>query len=109
MSEFREHFAPEHLSPEAKSWWESIQHEYGIDDNGGRLLLTTAMEAFDRMKAACRKVEEEGVTIKDRFDQVKAHPLLTTERDARSQMIAALKALNLDLEPLKKIGRPPGS
>ncbi len=45
----------------------------------------------------------------DRFVQRKPHPLLAAERDARAQMLAALKALNLDLEPLKDRGRPPGS
>lgn len=98
--------APEHLTPEAAEWWERIQQEYSISDNGGRLLLTTAMEAFDRMKSASKVIAEEGATIKDRFDQVKSHPLLTVERDARAAMVTALKSLNLDLEPLKKIGRP---
>ena len=46
----------------------------------------------------------------DRFGQVKSHPLLSVERDSRAQYLAALKALNLDLEPLRdKPGRPGGS
>jgi glutathione S-transferase len=45
----------------------------------------------------------------DRFGQPKPHPLLATERDARAQFLAALKALNLDLEPLRdRVGRPGG-
>jgi len=84
--------------------------EYQLDDQAGLLLLQTALEAFDRMREAQKIITEEGAGIKDRFDQVKAHPQLTIERDCRSQMIQALKALNLDVEPLRDApGRPGGS
>ena len=102
--------APEHLSEAAQSWWQQIQDEYEITDSAGRMLLQTALEAFDRMKDASEAVANDGKTVKDRFDQIKAHPLLTVERDARSQMVNALKALNLDLEPLRDgPGRPAGA
>ncbi len=100
---------PKRLTSEAKSWWRRIIEEYSIEDEAGMLLLQTAMESFDRMRAAQHEVAEKGMTIKDRFDQEKAHPLLSVERDARSQMLLALKALNLDLEPLRDgPGRPGG-
>jgi P27 family predicted phage terminase small subunit len=101
--------APSHLSKEAKRWWRELQDEYQISDAAGLLLLQTACEAHDRMKAAAATIEREGQTVKDRFDQDKPHPLLTVERDARSAMLAALKQLNLDLEPLRDSpGRPGG-
>lgn len=101
--------APDHLSDEARGWWSRIVAEYDVSDQGGMLLLQTALEAFDRMKAAARRIDVDGEAVVDRFDQVKPHPLLTAERDARSQMLAALKQLNLDLEPLRDApGRPPG-
>jgi P27 family predicted phage terminase small subunit len=101
--------APKQLSPEARKWWRKLRDEYAIDDVAGLLLLQTAMEAFDRMRAAQAAIEEEGATVVDRFAQVKGHPLLCVERDARASMMAALKALNLDLEPLRDgPGRPPG-
>ncbi len=72
--------------------------------------MQTAMEAFDRMKSAAEEIDRDGTTIKDRFEQQKAHPALNAEKDARAQMLAALKQLNLDLEPLRDgPGRPPGS
>ena len=55
-------------------------------------------EAYDRMKAAQAAIERDGDTVLDRFQQVKAHPSITVERDARAQMMAALKALRLDIE-----------
>lgn len=102
--------APKHLSAEARKWWDAIAEEYGIQDNGGRLLLQTALEAFDRMKSAAKRIDKDGAAVEDRFGQVKPHPLLPAERDSRAQMLAALKQLNLDIEPLRDMrGRPPGT
>ena len=65
---------------------------------------------FDRMREAQQQVAADGVSFRDRFGQVKAHPLLTVERDARAAFLAGLRSLNLDLEPLHDgPGRPPGS
>jgi P27 family predicted phage terminase small subunit len=100
---------PATLTKEAAGWWDKIHNEYGIDDEAGLLLLQTALEAFDRMRAAQKVIKKEGMQVKDRFDQLKAHPLLTIERDSRAAMITALKNLNLDLEPLRDgPGRPGG-
>ncbi|ANO50843.1 P27 family phage terminase small subunit [Woeseia oceani] len=101
---------PATLTDEAASWWAKLVDEYAIDDDAGRLLLQTALEAFDLMRTCQQSVREDGAKVKDRFGQFKAHPLLATERDARSQMLAALKQLNLDIEPLRDSrGRPPGT
>ena len=100
---------PKKLSREAKKWWREIQAEFSIEDQAGLLLLQTAMEALDRLREAQRVIKEEGPVVLDRFEQQKPHPLLTTERDSRSAMLASLKALNLDLEPLRDVpGRPSG-
>ena len=100
---------PTHLTRDSKALWRELATEYGILDRAGVLLLTTAMEARDRMKAATRAIEAEGQTVTDRFGQIRLHPLVTCERDARSAMLAALRALNLDFEPLHdKPGRPGG-
>lgn len=100
---------PRGLSTEAKAWWKRLASEYGIEDDAGLLLLQTGLEAFDRMRVAQEAIREEGMTVFDRFGQRKAHPLLPAERDARAQMLAALRALNLDVEPLHdRPGRPAG-
>ena len=100
---------PKHLSAESKRWWQKISEEYRLDDEAGLLILQTACEAFDRMRGAQHQIAEDGTTFQDRFGQIKGHPLLPTERDARAQLLAALKQLNLDIEPLADHpGRPPG-
>jgi P27 family predicted phage terminase small subunit len=101
--------APRSLSREGKKIWKDLQAEYQITDPGGLLILKTGLEALDRLREAQAVIAKEGPQVQDRFGQWKAHPLLTVERDSRAAMLAALKALNLDLEPLRDgPGRPPG-
>ena len=97
------------LSAEARAWWRKLAAEYSIQDEAGKLILQTAMEAFDTMRTAQAQIAKDGRTFRDRFNQIRAHPLLPVERDSRAAMLAALKQLNLDLEPLnERAGRPGG-
>lgn len=100
---------PATLSKPARQWWEKLQSEYGIVDAGGMLVLNTAMAAFDRMEEAKRTLKREGTTFSDRFGQPRGHPSVVIERDSRAAMLQALRALHLDIEPLKQPGRPAGS
>ena len=101
--------APSHLTAEAKKIWREILDEYAIDDAAGLRILRVALEAFDRAQAARATIDNDGRTIKDKFDQTKPHPLLPIERDSTAPFLAGLKALNLHLEPLKdRPGRPAG-
>ncbi len=52
--------APKHLSAAARKWWRAIMGEYQVEDAAGLLLLTTALEAFDRMKSAGAVLDQEG-------------------------------------------------
>lgn len=100
--------APDHLSKEAAKIYSDLACEYSIEDVAGLRILEKAGEYFDRAKSASEQIEKDGMTISDKFGQIRPHPLLAAERDARAGFLAALKALNLDLEPIKNIGRPPG-
>ena len=109
MRKTRRHPAPKGLSPEARRRWGALVDEYGIDDAGGLAILQTACEAFDRYQSASAQIAKDGPTSLDRFGQIKSHPLLSVERDARAQWLAGLKALNFDVEPLRdRPGRPGG-
>jgi P27 family predicted phage terminase small subunit len=100
---------PAHLTKESKTIWREILSEYQIDDAAGYRILRTALEAFDRAQAAREAIDNQGMTIADKFGQIKPHPLLPIERDSRAAFLAGLKALNLDLEPLRdRPGRPEG-
>ncbi len=98
-----------HIRRESRAEVRRLAEEYGIGDAGGLLLLKTFADADTTERDAQDIVNTEGMTIKDRFEQIKSHPLLTTIRDARAQKMAALKALCLDLEPIRPgPGRPGG-
>jgi hypothetical protein len=61
------------------------------------------------MEQASALIAEHGAVTVDRFGQLRPNPATTIERDSRAAMQSALKALNLDLEPLRDAaGRPPG-
>lgn len=97
------------VRPEARKEALRLIDEYGITDAGGLLYLRTFADAYTQELNAMDIVAVDGLTLKDRFGQIKAHPLCGPIRDARSQKLAALKALNLDLEPLRDApGRPGG-
>ena len=100
---------PKTFNSEAKGIWRKLLAEYDIADEGGYQVLQVGLEAFSRMRECQKQIGLDGITTTDRFGQVKAHPLLACERDARAQYLAALKALNLDMEPANHvIGRPGG-
>lgn len=87
--------APRHLSAEARRLWADMRKQYCLDDVAGLALLRAACESHDRAQQARRLIETEGLVSVDRFGQSKAHPAIAVERDARGQLMAALKALRL--------------
>ena len=98
---------PSHLSTAAKRLWNDILDEYAIDDPAGQIILRVALEALDRSQEARKAINKAGMTVTGRDGQVRSHPLLTVERDNRAAFLAGLKALQLDLEPLRDgPGRP---
>ena len=103
--------APAHLSDEAKREWRRLLREFELEDPAALLILQTGLEAFDRMRQAQAALRENGgPTFRDRWGRPKTHPAVAVERDSRTSCLAALKQLNLDLEPLRDApGRPPGS
>ncbi len=92
---------PGHLRDPGRQLFEGIREEYGIDDAGGLALLTVAAECLDRLRAAQESIDKHGAVVTDRYGGLKAHPSVQIEKDARNGLMAALKQLNLDLEPLR--------
>ena len=90
--------APKHLTAEARALWVQLRIDYLIDDSAGLALLRAACEAHDRAQLARKMIAAEGMVSTDRFDQKKPHPAVAIERDARTQLMAALRALKLEPE-----------
>src|SRR4051795_13011785 len=89
------------LTDEAQTLFDKLREDYGISDSGGLVVLRSAFEAFDRMRAAQARIAWEGMVFENRHGEFKPHPCVAIERDSRTAMLAALKALHLDLEPIK--------
>jgi phage terminase small subunit len=97
---------PGHLKAGGRRLWTDIVTQYRIADGAGLALVTTAAEALDRIREAQAAIRKHGALVADRYGGVKQNPACFLERDARAGMLSALRALNLDLEPLRDRGRP---
>jgi P27 family predicted phage terminase small subunit len=88
---------PKHLERQERVLWNQIVGVYKFDDAASRSMLLAAMEAHQRARRCREVIDRDGETVTDRWGQLKPHPILNAERDARAAFIAAMKALNLDL------------
>ena len=89
--------APDHLERIERALWKRLTSDFEFNDAASIALLSAAMEAHQRARRCREAIDKDGEAIKDRFEQIKPHPLLAAERDARSAFLGAMKALNLDL------------
>jgi len=97
------------VRPEAKKAAKKLVEEYGINDAGGLQYIQIFADTYTAELNAMDIVANDGLSFKDRFGQIKAHPLCSVVRDARAQKMAAIKSMNLDLEPIRDgVGRPGG-
>ena len=102
--------APKSLrTRDARAAWREIVVAYSLDDAAGLMLLESALLAYERMHEARQIIDRDGLLVTGMGGATKQNPCVAIERDSRAGMLAALKSLNLDLEPLRdKLGRPGG-
>lgn len=91
---------PAHLSPASRALFRTIVREYVLEDWHVRL-LTEALGSLDRAEQARRQLDIDGLTTTTRLGELKAHPLILVERDARNTFARLMKQLGLDVEPLQ--------
>jgi hypothetical protein len=89
--------SPAHLKAPEAALWKSIMSGHVFDNDASLELLAVAMEARGRMRKCRERIDKEGESIRDRWGQLKAHPLLLHERAARDSFLKAMRLLNLDL------------
>ncbi|MBM3131735.1 MAG: hypothetical protein FJZ95_01715 [Chloroflexi bacterium] len=97
---------PKHLKAATRRWFGQVLEEYNLEPHHVRL-LTLAGESYDRAQQAREIIAQQGLTVTDRFGQVRAHPLLAVERDCRIAFARLLRELSLDIEDPGEPGRPP--
>jgi hypothetical protein len=96
-------------SVEVADRWRTLQREYAIRDGGGLAFLRAHCEALETASQAAAVLAAEGLIVRDRFGVPRGHPAAVVLRDSRSQALAALRSLNLDVVPkLPTVGRPGG-
>jgi phage terminase small subunit len=69
--------------------------EYELEPHHIRL-LSEAAHAWDRAQQARALVDHDGLVVRDRFGQAKAHPAVAIERDSRSLYVRICRELDLD-------------
>jgi phage terminase small subunit len=101
---------PPHLGKDGKQIWTELVSEFGITDAGGLALVVIIGECRDRLSEAQALIKRHGAVIATTTGVLRSNPALKVEVDARNGMLAALRMLNLDIEPLRdRPGRPAGT
>lgn len=101
--------APAHLSDRAKRFWRAVQGEYVIDPTSVDLLQSAA-EQLTRSDQAREVIDRDSPTVKDRFGQIKPHPMIAEERQSHLAFIRICRELGLSVETdnSRPPSRPPG-
>jgi P27 family predicted phage terminase small subunit len=96
---------PKHLKTQAKALWESVVEDFEIE-GPALTVLQACCEAFQRMQEARGAIDRDGALVKNRFGELRPHPALNVERDARAGFLRAWRTLNLETAPPLPPGRP---
>jgi phage terminase small subunit len=99
--------APAHLSDEVTAWWHSVVKDYELEPHHLRLLQSAA-EAWDRMQQARQALADHGkLTFVSASGDLKTHPAVAIERDARVAFARLVRELDLDAGAPAERSRPP--
>jgi hypothetical protein len=98
---------PRKLGKHGMMLWTGIQREFRVDDRGGVELLSQACAAADRAEALAACVARDGETIKTRTG-LRIHPAVREELACRAFVCRTLERLGVNVEAIKKPGRPGG-
>jgi P27 family predicted phage terminase small subunit len=92
---------------ESKKIWKEITTNWELDESM-LILLTIALESYQRLQQAKAILDKTGLIIKTPSGQVKKHPALEAEKVARQGFLMAWRMLNLGIEAPGAVGRPAG-
>lgn len=99
--------APAHLSIGARQWWQQVVADYDLEPHHLRLLQSAA-EAWDRMQQARQALSDHGgLTFTGANGDMKTHPAVAIERDARIAYARLVRELDLDAGAPAESRRPP--
>jgi P27 family predicted phage terminase small subunit len=95
--------APKSLSTSGRRLWRSVVETWHLDRRQLEV-LRSACEASDRAEQARVQLDSEGLTVSDRYGQIKPHPAASIETSNRSLVARLLR--ELQLEPAGDDSRP---
>jgi phage terminase small subunit len=104
MVNHKRRVAPRELSESSKELWREIVYGWELEEYHERT-LTQALLSLDRAEQARQILDSDGLTVVDRFGQIKEHPLVSVERLNRLAYARLIRELGLDLADLST--RPP--
>lgn len=97
---------PAHLSPRSGAFWRHLTGTFVLEPHHLEL-LRLACEHIDRGEQAREAVAREGLTIRDRWQQIRPHPGIAIERNAALVVGRLVRQLGLDQELPSLLTRPP--
>src|SRR6516165_1028713 len=86
---------PEELSKDGQDLWSSVMKEYQIDDSGSLALLAQACHEADKATYFAKIVAKDGPLQKNKYGELKSHPLLKYEAQARQFVVKTLQLLGV--------------
>ncbi len=88
----------------------AIEADYFTNPDSYECYLLDSLEADHALLVRLERcISKQGLTVADRYGNKKPNPLLSAVKDVKNRILATLKMMNLDLEPVKDVGRPPGA
>jgi len=89
--------APKNLKAEGRKFWNRVTAEYDFEAEHDFVRLAQAAGCLDVIKAAEDRVAEEGMFLRNRFNELREHPGLKVIRDNKIVFMRAIREMSLDL------------
>lgn len=83
------------LSEEGQTIFHTLRKKHSIKDDHRLMLLRVVAESWEIMLNSRKVINEQGSTVEGSHG-VKSHPEIATSKDAKNQLMTALKQLELD-------------
>jgi terminase small subunit-like protein len=77
--------------------WADVFVDFSLTTKAAHHILCSALEAHQRARECREAAKRDGLTATGRDGQLRPHPLLAAERDARQAWLAGIRTLGLEL------------
>lgn len=89
--------APSILGERGRDLWGRVLADYELAA-AELAVLEAACASYDRLHEAQATLNRDGLTVLDRYDAPKAHPMTAVVRDATTLLARCLRQLDVDLD-----------